>query len=156
MKALKIIGLVVLVAAVIAAIAAPIGPMPGFRIGGTATPVPEQWGDTSGMHEITLSVGDGIPRVVIIWVAQVDGALHVVGSKGSGWVDRLGGGGPVKLRMGDSTYDMQASLMSEGWEDILTAWREKYATDYPDIVAGFPSMEEARETVAVYRMTARG
>lgn len=58
--------------------------MPGIFIGGTASALSDSWGNTTATHEIKLEVQGALPRVVIIWVVQVDGHLHVVGSKSSG------------------------------------------------------------------------
>jgi hypothetical protein len=41
------------------------------------------------------------------------------------------------------------------WQDVLNAYVEKYRNDYPDVIAGFPSVEDAKGSVAVYRL-ARG
>ena len=153
MKFLKIGAGVLLVVLLIAAYVAPIGPMPGFLIGGSDTPVPANWDDTSSLDEIRLSVGEGLlPRVVIIWVVQVAGDLYVVGGKDSGWMQAIGTGGPAHLRMGDKTYDVTTEPVSEGWQPILIAWRDKYAPNYPDIVAGFPSMEEAEDVMQVVKL----
>ena len=67
----------------------PIGVVPGFFIGGTEQQVPEKWEDTSGIDEVRLRAGNLIPRVVIIWIVQVNGELYVSGGKDSGWVSRL-------------------------------------------------------------------
>jgi hypothetical protein len=152
MKALKIAMPATLVLLLVLALVAPIGPMPGFIIGGTAAEAPEQWGDTSDVHVIMLKVPGTLPRVVTIWVIEHDGELHVVGSKGSGWVTMIGEGSPVEMRLGDTTYALDASLVTEGWQQILEAYVAKYRADYPDIVAGFPSLEEAEELVAVFRL----
>ncbi len=157
MRLFKSIGIGLVVVAAIIVFAAPLGPLPGFFIGGTPTPVPQAWDDTSEVHEIKLGVGAGaLPRVVIIWVVQVEGDLYVVGSKDSGWVSRLASGGPVSMRMGDNTYALQASKVAAGWEQVLQAYVQKYQADYPDIVAGFPSVEEAADSTAVFRLTAPG
>ena len=132
--------------------AAPIGPMPGFFIGGTPASAPDRWPDTSGVHEIKLKVPGALPRVVIIWVIEHEGALHVVGGSDSGWVEGIGAGGPVEMRLGDDTYALNASPVSEGWQAILEAYVAKYEPDYPDIVAGFPTIEEAEGTVSVFRL----
>jgi hypothetical protein len=92
--------------------------------------------------------------VVIIWVVQVDGDLHVVGAKDSGWTSAIGNSGPVRMRMGDKTYDMQATLVTRKWQPILEAYVEKYQADHPDIVEGFPPIEEAEGTISVSRLTA--
>ncbi len=156
MKALKIVVGVVIVVLLVVAYAAPIGPLPGFVIGGQATPVPAAWGDTSGEHEIRLSVGEGVPRVVIIWMIQVEGVMHVVGAADSGWTQRIGARSPVRMRLGDATYDLQATRVNEGLQPILEAYVAKYRTDYPDIVAGFPSLDEAGDSFAVFRLDTAG
>lgn len=156
MNALKISSLIIVVALAIVVWAAPLGPLPGFFIGGTETPLPETWGDTGNVDEIRLEVGDGpIKQVVIIWVVQLDGALHVVGAKESGWTQAIGAGGPVRMRIGDSTYSLQATPVTTGWQPILEAYVEKYRADYPDIVAGFPPVEEAAGTTSVFRLAPR-
>ena len=146
--ALPAIGALLLVLA----LAAPIGPMPGLFIGGTMTDAPERWDDTSSVHEILLKVPGAIPRVVVIWVIEHDGELHVVGGQDSGWVSMIGAGGPVEMRLGDQTYALPARPVTTGWQSILEAYVDKYRPDYPDIVAGFPSIEEAEGTIAVFRL----
>ncbi len=152
MKALKIAGAAVLVLLLVVALAAPIGPVPGFFIGGTATAAPAQWPDTADVHEIKLRVPGTLPRVVIIWVIDHEGELHVVGSRESGWVKMIGSRSPVEMRLGDATYSLTAAEVTEGKRAILEAYLEKYEPDYPDIVAGFPEPEEAMRVAAVFRL----
>ena len=152
MKALKIIGGIVIVLAVMFVFAAPIGPVPGFFIGGNETEAPATWPDTSQVHEIKLSVPGVLPRVVIIWVIDYEGELYVVGSRGSGWVDGIGQSSPVKLRIGDNTYAVNANDVTENGDAVRDAWLDKYRPDYPDIVAGFPSAEEAEGIVAIFHL----
>lgn len=152
MKVLKIALPAILAVALIAVLAGPIGPMPGVFIGGSAAEAPEKWGDTSGVDEILLKVPGVLPRVVIIWVVDHGGELHVVGSKSSGWVEMIGSGSPVEMRLADSTYSLTANPLTEGWEQVLEAYVAKYQADYPDIVAGFPSIDEAADLVAVFRL----
>lgn len=92
--------------------------------------------------------------MVTVWVVQHDGALHVVGAPDSGWVRMLGNGSDVQVRMGDATYELSATRLSEGWEPVLTAYVDKYRPDYPDIVGDFPPLEEAEGQFALYRLTA--
>jgi hypothetical protein len=152
MKVLKIIASGVAVLLVVVAIAAPIGPMPGFFIGGTPGATPAAWPDTSGTHEIKLRVPGTIPRVVIIWVVDVAGELYVVGSPGSGWVTKIGAGSPVDMRLGEATYSLRAAPVTEGWMPVLEAYVAKYEPDYPDIIAGIPSMDEAEGQFAVFHL----
>ena len=66
-------GLIAFVAAMLATLVfvTPIGPMPGFFIGGQPIPVPKAWPDTSKVDEILLKLPGTPPRVVIIWVVQI-------------------------------------------------------------------------------------
>ncbi len=152
MKIVKIVVAVVVIDLLIAAYLLPIGPVPGFIIGGTPTTTPTAWPDTSGVHEISLGVAGTLPRVVIIWVVDHEGELHVVGSKESGWVNMLGEGGPVEMRLGENTYALTAVRVTEGFEGILASYIGKYEKDYPEMIAGFPKLEEARDSVGVFRL----
>lgn len=152
MKILKVSLVVVLALCLVLMVAAPIGPLPGLFIGGQPTVAPAQWPDTSGVHEIKLRVQGVVPRVVIVWVIEHAGDLHVVGARDSGWVSMIGAGAPVGMRLGDNTYALSASPVVNGWQDVLTAYVEKYRADYPDIIAGFPAIDEAKGSVAVFRL----
>jgi len=127
--------------------------MPGIFIGGNQADAPQSWEDTSKTHEIKLEVKGTIPRVVIVWVVQVDGVLHVVGAKDSVWVKRIGQLSNVRMRLGDNTYSLTANLVTSNWEPILEAYTNKYREDYPDIVNSFPTIEDAAATTAVFRLT---
>ena len=153
MKVIKVAAPILLIILLALVWLAPFGPVPGLFIGGTAANMPATWGDTKGIHEIRLEVQGTLPRVVVVWVVQVDGDLHVVGVKGSGWVEILGQGGAVRMRMNDKTYSLTASLVTTDWEPILEAYKDKYRADYPDIVNSFPSLEEARATSSVFRLS---
>ena len=152
MKVLKIILASIPVLLLVLVLVAPIGPLPGLFIGGTSAKSPEKWGDTSNTDEIMLRVPGTVPRVVIIWVVEHGGELHVVGSRESGWVAMIGAESSVEMRLGDNTYALQATVVTEGWQPILEAYVAKYQADYPDIVAGFPSVDEAKDLVTVFRL----
>ena len=147
-------GLIAFVAAMLATLVfvTPIGPMPGFFIGGQPTPVPKAWPDTSKVDEILLKVPGILPRVVIIWVVQVDSALYVVGSRSSGWVQRIADGANVEMRLSGNTYALAAVPIRQELERVVNAYKNKYRADYPDIVAGFPTLEEAGDQFGVFRL----
>ncbi|NRA00403.1 MAG: hypothetical protein HRU01_28280 [Myxococcales bacterium] len=152
MRGLKIALPAILALVLVVVVVAPIGPMPGIFIGGTPTKAPEKWGDTSSVDEVMLRVPGVLPRVVIIWVVEHGGQLHVVGSRSSGWVKMIGSGSPVDMRIDDSTYSLNASPVAEGRQQILEAYVAKYQAEYPDIVAGIPSIDEAADLFAVVRL----
>ena len=126
--------------------------MPGVFIGGTSTEAPERWADTSDVDEIMLRVPGTLPRVVIVWVIEYDGELHVVGGRDSGWVQMIGAGSPVDIRIGDSTYSLEASPVDQGWREVFEAYVAKYRPGYPDIVTGMPSVDDAEGVLAVIRL----
>ena len=140
---------------VILVFATPIGPMPGFFIGGQPTPVPKAWPDTAEVDEILLKVPGTLPRVVIIWVVQVDSALYVVGSRSSGWVQRIADGANVEMRLSGNTYALAAVPIRQDLERVVNAYKNKYRANYPDIVAGFPRLEEAGDQFGVFRLDTR-
>lgn len=153
MKFLKILAPLCLVLLVALVFVAPVGPLPGIFIGGAPSEVPSSWGETSGIHEITLEVPGPLPRVVIIWVVQLEGDLYIVGSRKSGWVSMLGEGGSVRVRMEDNTYSLNAALLDTGWERAMEAYLAKYRSDYPEIVDGFPSLDDAAASFSVFRLS---
>ena len=69
--------------------------------------------------------------------------LYVVGAADSGWVRMIGESAPVKMRLNDSTFDLVAQRVTADIEAIATAYLDKYRAAYPDIIANFPSVEEA-------------
>ncbi len=151
-KMAKTVATAFLLAAALLITLAPIGPLPGFFIGGTATDTPAVWPDTSDLDEVRLRVGGTIPRVVIIWLVQLDNQLYVMGSNDSGWVSMLGEGGPVNLRMEGSTYTLMAQRMTEGQLAVIEAYQEKYRADYPGIVDGMGSAQEMLPATSVYQL----
>lgn len=156
MKILKIGSALLLVVFVLVAVAAPLGPMPGFLIGGSTAKIPASWGDTRAIHEIHLQIGDGpIGRTVIIWMVQIEGDLYVTGQKDSGWTRGIGSGGPVRLQMEGNLYELRATEVTVGQADVIAAWLDKYSPDYPELLEGFPSPEDAIRSSTVFRLTAR-
>ncbi len=115
MKIAKVGGWVLLAVLALLVALAPLGPVPGVFIGGTPTPAPLKWQDTSAVHEIVLRVPGTLPRVVTLWVIEMDNELYVVGDKSSTWVSMIGQGGPVELRLGDNTYALAATPLTQGW-----------------------------------------
>ena len=156
MRILKWGSIILLIGFIIAVIAAPIGPMPGIFISGTASDVPDSWGDTSSIVEIDLQVGEGpLGRTVTIWTVQVDGDLYVTGQKDSGWVSGIAPGGPVRLQMDGKLYDLTAETVTKDAVNVLSAWQAKYAIHYPDMMGQFPEPEEALRTAVVYKLKKR-
>ena len=130
----------------------PIGVVPGFFIGGTEQQVPEKWEDTSGINEVRLRAGDLIPRVVIIWIVQVNGELYVSGGKDSGWVSRLLKNADAQLRIGDSTYAVTAERQTQNLDELMSAWYDKYQPNYPEIVGQMRAASSNPRPYEVFRL----
>jgi hypothetical protein len=47
---------------------------------------------------------------------------------------------------------LRAVAVRDGWESIVTAYVDKYRPKYPDVVAGFPTIDEARTQITVFRL----
>ena len=152
MKILKIGFSLILVGLVTLLISLPIATTPGFFIGGIASAAPTTWGNTSSIHEIKLRVPGVIPRVVIIWFVEIDNDLYIVGETNSGWASMLSEGGPVKLRLQDSTYPLQARLVNSSKDEILMAWQGKYRKDYPNFFSTSQS-KDFLEYSSIYRLS---
>ena len=156
MKALKIVIPILTILGALLVWLLPIGPAAGIFIGGSDSTAPDTWPDTSSVHEIKLKVnGNILPSVVNIWLIQVENSLYIVGARDSRWVSKLGTGNPVQMRMENDTYALQASLVTTNWQPILEAYQDKYRPDYPDIVNGFPTIEEAATSIAVFKLERR-
>ena len=143
-------------AGIIVAIAAPLGPMPGFRIGGTAAEPPASWAGAELPHNILFGTYDGVfPYVVTIWVVESGGTLYVVGDPASTWVAKATSTSDVKVRINDAVYDMTATRMPPGRVDVLTAYVDRYQADYPEIIDGFPPLDEMAQGSALFELSPR-
>jgi len=148
-----IVSVIVLVAI---AFIAPIGPMPGIRIGGSAAEAPDSWTDTELPEEVRFGTYDGpLPYVVTIWVVESGGRLHVIGAPGSTWVEKATHSPEVRIRIGDHVYDMHANRLGPGHEDIFQTYVDRYQAGYPDIVGDFPPVAEFAREGALFELTPR-
>lgn len=147
---------VLVVALIIVVIAAPIGPMPGIRIGGTPTQAPAAWSATELPDEIQLATYDGpLPYVVTIWIVESGGGLYVVGAPESTWVEKATSSPDVRVRINDALYDMRAARMPPGRVDVLQAYVDRYKADYPDIIDDLPPLDELAQGSALFELTPR-
>ena len=145
-----------LIVLIVLAIAAPIGPMPGLRIGGTPAEPPAAWSGTELPDEVLFAAYDGaLPYVVTIWIVESGGGLYVVGAPESTWVQKTTSSPDVRVRINDAVYDMRATRMPPGRVDVLEAYVARYKDDYPDIIADFPPLPELAAGSALFQLTPR-
>ncbi len=146
----------IIVVALGVAIAAPIGPMPGFRLGGNLATVPAHWSSVDLPEEVRLATASGLlPHVVIIWVVESDDRLYVIGDPESTWVEGATRSPDVRLRIGDKAYDMRATRIESGPREIFQKYIDRYKDNYPEIIEGFPPMEEFSKGAALFELAGR-
>ena len=153
---LQIFFVVMAIGVTVWAIGAPFGPVPGIRIGGEAADHPAQWADIELPHNVLFKAqGTVLPRVVTIWAIEDNNDIYVFGAKASGWVKSAMASPDVDLRIGDNTYAMRAEALAAPDPAIYQKYIDRYKDDYPEIIEGMPSMEEAREMGVIFRLTRR-
>ncbi|MEM1229138.1 MAG: hypothetical protein AAGI15_01270 [Pseudomonadota bacterium] len=151
---LRIIGLILLIGAAIAAYLAPIGPMPGVRLGGIETAAPQQWADVPIPMTVQLkTTGGSLPRVVNIWVVNHNNELYVFGQADSGWVQAASANPAVPLRMGDAAYALTAVREADTASAAYGAYLDRYRADYPELVGSLPPASEGLAAGAAFRLT---
>jgi hypothetical protein len=83
------------------------------------------------------------------------GSLYVVGDPASTWVKKATNSSDVRIRIGDSVYDMQARRMPTRRVDVLQAYVDRYKADYPEIINSFPPLPEFAQGSALFELTPR-
>ncbi len=147
---------VLVVGLIVVAIAAPIGPMPGIRIGGTPADAPDTWSAAELPDEVLFATYDGaLPYVVTIWIVESGGGLYVVGDPESTWVKKATSASDVKVRINDAVYDMRATRMPPGRVDVLQAYVDRYKADYPEIIDSFPPVPDLAQGSALFELSPR-
>ena len=147
---------ILVVTLIVLALAAPIGPMPGLRIGGTAAQAPTSWAAAELPDEVLFATYDGpLPYVVTIWIVESGGSLYVVGDPESTWVRKANSTSDVKVRIDDAVYEMRATRMPPGRIDVLEAYVNRYKDDYPEIINSFPPLPELAQGSALFELTPR-
>lgn len=145
--------LALLLAAGIALALAPIGPMPGVWLGGTATAAPADWRTIELPMTVQLkTVGGPIPRVVNIWIVEADNELYVFGAKDSGWVRSALQDPAVTLRMGEAAYALNAVAPPDKAPEAYVRYLDRYRADFPELVGGLPTDAAAFEAGVALRL----
>ena len=149
-----LVAVIVLVVGV--ALAAPIGPMPGIRLGGSPATAPTQWSSVDLPEEVLLSTSAGVlPHVVILWVVESDDRLYLIGDPAGTWVEGATRSPDVRLRIGDNVYDMRAARITSGRQDIFQMYIDRYKDNYPEIIASFPPIEQFAQGGALFELVDR-
>ena len=106
-----------------------LGRTPGLIIGGTLTEAPDDFtihNDYQGLLKFKL---EGFPSLVnyLSWVATEDGIITATRPDGGYWGERVkAGGNKAWLRLGDSTYKMEAVQITGAQHlEMMGQWASK-------------------------------
>lgn len=121
----------------------PIVMIPGGKLKGEITPVPESWSSVPDVVQLEVQPSD--PYSLNIWAVVAAGKLHVA-TRAAKWVPMLAEDSNVRVRIDGKLYELTArKLTTVGDLEIAAkAYLEKYDLDEP-----------LDTETAVYALTAR-
>ena len=138
---------------------APYNRFPGVRIGGTLTPPPNDWRSVETVPVADLKLAGFPPFVVhVFYVPEEDGIITATRPDNGYWGRRVRNNPDGFLRIGDSTYSLQArEITGAARIPYLEAYGAKYnmsmGYDFSgDIIVG---ANEPLNTWEVFYWTAR-
>lgn len=125
----------------------PIGPVPGAKLTGTITSVPEDWRLLNAAEVIQLATFDDYS--VNLWGVGTETGYYLASSRGAGskWAARISKDANVRLRIEGNIYLLRAVEVTESneLESVRKAFKSKYNLDADE---DFPE-------AVVYRMDSR-
>ncbi len=118
--------------ALFAALAGCSGPfvlLPGGELDGKTVAAPESWAFTDEVDTVQLETRPADPYSVNIWVTALDDHLYVhAGANRSTWVEYMEADPQVRLRVGESIYELSAARVEgqEEFDRFSDAYQRKY------------------------------
>jgi hypothetical protein len=103
--------------------------LPGGALEGTTAAVPESWAFTDEVTTVQLETRPAEPYSVNIWATAVGESLYVhAGTNRSAWVEHIEADPKVRLRVGDSIYELAAARVVEQaeFDRFSDAYEKKY------------------------------
>jgi len=103
--------------------------LPGGALEGTTVAIPDNWASLDEVETIQLETLPADPYSVNIWVIGLDENLYVhAGDNRSTWIENMETDPDVRLRAGDSIYELTASRV-EG-QDEFDRFSDAYELKY--------------------------
>lgn len=104
-------------------------PFSSGALQGQLTPVPADWSDVAQADIIELETNPGDPYSVKLWIVGIGPELYVhAGANRATWVEHIEQDPAVRLLIGNSLYELQASRVT-GAEEFNT-FSDAYETKY--------------------------
>ena len=124
--------------------------LPGGELEGPTRPVPESWAFTDAVDTVQLETRPADPYSVNIWLTAADGDVYVhAGANRSRWVEHLEVDPEVRVRVGESIYELVAARVREQVE--FDRFAEAYEKKY-----GLRPRNENVAEVYLFRLARRG
>ena len=129
----------------------PMGPFPGGRLSGdVAADLPDDWSFADAQETVQLETRPSAPYSVNLWGAGIGGRFYLASGGGGDarWVEYIAEDPNVRLRIGDTIYELRAVRVEDDAEGerFVEALTRKYDWE--------PSAEE-RENAWLFRLTPR-
>ncbi len=123
----------------------PVYIIPGGKLSGDVSAVPEVWGEVPEVVQLEMRSGD--PYSVNIW-AVADGAALYVATQDSNWVPYIAADNQVRVRVAGIVYELRAALVDDDSElqKVMQLYIKKYDID---------SDEGGLSDFQLYRLTSR-
>jgi hypothetical protein len=103
--------------------------LPGGALDGSTAPIPDSWSFTDEVDTVQLETRPADPYSVNVWVIAVGEHLYVhAGDNRSRWVENIETDPSVRLRIGDSIYELLAARVKdqEEFDRLSDAYEQKY------------------------------
>lgn len=107
----------------------PIGPMPGGALTGAVQPVPPEWGELAKVDTVQLETRPDSPYSVNIWGIALGANYYVAAGSGeTSWTKNIDANANVRLRIGESVFELRAVRVTESQEldQVRAAYGAKY------------------------------
>jgi hypothetical protein len=120
---------VALLSTVTAGCSGPVVLLPGKALEGKTVAVPADWSFTDKVSTVQLETLPADPYSVNIWVIAMGENLYVhAGANRSEWVENMEADPNVRIRVGDSIYDLKSSRVDtqQEFDRFSDAYEKKY------------------------------
>ena len=103
--------------------------LPGGELEGTPAPPPSDWNGLSEVSTIQLESRPNDPYSVNIWAVGIDDKLYVhAGANRAAWVEHMDEDPAVRVRVGETMYDLTAVRVEA--QDEFDAFANAYEVKY--------------------------
>jgi hypothetical protein len=118
-----------LLTALVAGCSDPFVVLPGGALDGATVPPPESWSFTDDVDTVQLETNPSDPYSVNIWVIALGDSLYVhAGANRATWVEHMEEDPNVRLRVGQSIFELVASRVET--QEELDRFSDAYEVKY--------------------------